>query len=140
MRKIYTLKAGTVLLDTNTGKIALIFRKKHNDYEFPKGHLELGETLPECAIRETAEETKRDAEILSPSPITLSYLNKSHERCKCFYYLAKDNGKSDNDSSDTHEIVWLEKSEVMDLLTHKSTKKVWEKMQKRLNKIEKRVK
>ena len=41
-----------------------IYRKKQEDYSFPKGHMEKGETIKETAIRETEEETKRAAEII----------------------------------------------------------------------------
>jgi 8-oxo-dGTP diphosphatase len=53
------LKAGCILLDLNNNKVGLVYRRKHNDFSFPKGHLEKGETLEECAIRETEEETGR---------------------------------------------------------------------------------
>ena len=59
-----TQKAGCYLVDVKHKKIALIYREKHNDYTFPKGHLENNETLEQCAIRETAEETKKAAEEL----------------------------------------------------------------------------
>ena len=44
-----------------TKEIALIYRKKQEDYSFPKGHVENGESLKDAAIRETAEETRRAA-------------------------------------------------------------------------------
>lgn len=50
-------KAGTILINLKTKKIGLIYRKKQKDYSFPKGHKEINETLMECAIRETNEET-----------------------------------------------------------------------------------
>ena len=59
-----TEKAGCFLIKKETKEIALIYRKKQNDYSFPKGHVEKGETLKEAAIRETAEETKRIAKIV----------------------------------------------------------------------------
>ena len=49
-----TLKAGCFLINRETKEIALIYRKKQNDYSFPKGHVEDGESLKEAAIRETA--------------------------------------------------------------------------------------
>lgn len=54
-----TLKAGTILVDKENKKVALVYRKKHNDYSFPKGHLEKKETIKECALRETEEEVRK---------------------------------------------------------------------------------
>ena len=55
-----TKKAGCIVLDVNNKTIALVYREKQNDYSFSKGHREGNETLIECAIRETAEETKEN--------------------------------------------------------------------------------
>ena len=60
-----TQKAGTVLINKEKGQIALVYRKKLGDLSFPKGHLEEGETLEECAIRETIEETGRNCHLVS---------------------------------------------------------------------------
>jgi len=38
-------------------QVLLVHRPGHEDWSWPKGKLESGETLPECAVRETAEET-----------------------------------------------------------------------------------
>ena len=56
-----TQKAGCFLVDLKTKQICLIYRDHHDDYTFPKGHIEIGEDAKTAAIRETAEETKRDA-------------------------------------------------------------------------------
>ena len=58
-------KAGCILINKETRKIALIYRDYRNDYSFPKGHIEEGESLVECAIRETEEEIKRKVKLVS---------------------------------------------------------------------------
>lgn len=136
MKIKYTLKAGTILINSKTQKIGIIYRKKHNDYEFPKGHLENDETLEKCAIRETAEETKRDALIFKKfKPIISKYKTKTGEHCKCFYYFAIDQKHSEDSSWDTHELIWVSKDEVSKILTHESLKKLWKKVQNKIDYI-----
>ncbi|MDP9800658.1 8-oxo-dGTP diphosphatase [Arcanobacterium wilhelmae] len=50
--------AGTVLWRERKGslQVLLIHRPKWSDWSFPKGKLKAGETLAECAVRETTEE------------------------------------------------------------------------------------
>lgn len=118
------LKAGVILIKDN--QICLVNRKKYNDYSFPKGHLEKNESLLECAIRETNEETKREVKIIDENPVYIEdYLNAKKKACRCYYYLGYDNGHSDNTSTDTHKIVWVNFDEVCDKLSYESLKKVW---------------
>lgn len=121
-----TQKAGCVLLNTQTKCIGLIYRDHHNDYSFPKGHVEQGETALETALRETAEETKRDAIVIDTvKPYDEHYVTPKGEACVCYMYLAIDNGPSDNDSTDTHDLIWTPIEEVEDKLSYPSLKVVW---------------
>ena len=121
-----TNKAGCILINTKDKTVALVYRERTNDYSFPKGHIEEGETLEECAIRETAEETKRDSIILKKDPIYVEeYVTPSGEEVRLYYYLSKDIGPSDNTSEDTHPTIWIPFEDVYDKLTYKSSKKAW---------------
>ena len=136
MKIKYTLKAGTILINTKTKKIGLIFRKKHNDYEFPKGHLEKNETLLECAVRETAEETKRDVIIItSMKPYISKYRTPKGEYCKCYYYFGVDKCHSENTSLDTHELIWEDFDKVEKIISHKSLRDTWNKAKSKVTKI-----
>ena len=119
-------KAGCVLLSKDTKRIGLIYRSGRRDYSFPKGHLEENESLEECAIRETAEETKRDVVLLEKDSIYIEhYETPSGENVEMYYYLAKDIGPSNNTSTDTHPTLWIPFKEVYDKLTYPSLKTVW---------------
>ena len=122
-----TLKAGCYLINLELEKIAIIYRENKQDYTFPKGHLEKGETLEECAIRETAEEVKRIAKIIS-KPYISKYTTPSGEKVENYMYIAIDQGKSDNDSTDTHEFKWIDIDQVLNILSYDSLKKDFQKV------------
>ena len=119
-------KAGCILMDTENKNIAIVYRKEYNDYSFPKGHLEEGETLIKCAIRETEEETKRKPLILDKKEIFIeNYKDSFGNLCETHYFIAKDNGHSDNNSLETHKLIWKNINEVENILTHEHTKELW---------------
>ena len=120
-----TQKAGVILINKDNHKIGLVYRDKQNDYTFPKGHLEANETLQECAIRETAEETKRDSKLLSDTEIGIIRYNNSTESCKVYMYLAEDIGPSNNTSPEVHDLKWVDWEDVEEKLTYQNLKDLW---------------
>ncbi len=125
-----TKKAGLVVYNSKLDKIALIFRDYYNDYSFPKGHVEQGETYEECAIRETAEEIKRQATIINHTPYIECYTTPKGEECEVYMYVALDTGHSDNTSIETHELIWVDVDRVEDTLSFQSNKEVWRALKK----------
>ncbi len=131
-----TEKAGCFLIRKETKEIALIYRTKQNDYSFPKGHVEKGETLKEAAIRETAEETKRIAKIVDEyEPFVEKYTTPRGENCVCYMFFALDKGVSDNQSEDTHDIIWTQFANVENTLSYDSLKNTWNSVKDTIIKI-----
>lgn len=65
-----TQKAGIVILHDGVQEpeILLIFLGSHQDWSFPKGHCEAGESFEQTAIREVKEETGLDVQIIKSLP------------------------------------------------------------------------
>lgn len=118
------IKAGTILFNKD-GNIAIIYRKNLDDYTFPKGHLEKGESIIECAIRETEEETLRSINIIKKEPLgILNYTDSKNIKCKLYFYLAEDKAvlKRTILDKDREEMIWVNKDKVLDILTYQNLK------------------
>ncbi|MBQ1496018.1 MAG: NUDIX domain-containing protein [Bacilli bacterium] len=115
-------KAGTILINKDLKSIGLVRRTKHNDVSFPKGHLEKGETLKECAIRETLEETGRDSIIIKKDPVyIMKYSSKKEKDVELYFFLAEDLGEIRKDIDE--ELIWVKYEEVNSYLTYDELKK-----------------
>ncbi len=56
--RVVQAAGGVVLRESATGlEVLLVHRPAYDDWSFPKGKLERGESLEECALREVEEET-----------------------------------------------------------------------------------
>ncbi len=122
-------KAGTVLINLETKKICLVYRPRLKDYSFPKGHLEAGETLAECAVRETEEETMRANHLVSNQEIgVIRYTTPRGEEAVNYMYLAIDDGPTTKEIAeiDKEEFHWFPIEEVYDILTYDNLKEFWE--------------
>lgn len=120
-----TLKSGCILINKKNKCIGLIYRDNLDDITFPKGHLEKGEDLVTCAIRETAEETKRIARIVDGEPLIERYVTPKGEHCVTYYYIAVDEGHSDNDSLEVHDLIWVPIDNVEKKLSYDGLIKLW---------------
>ena len=119
-------KEGTVLVNKRNNQIGLVYRKKKGDLSFPKGNLEKNESLTECAVRETEEETGRKCHLLSENPINImNYETDKGEKVINYMYLALDDGVSNSISGDPEVLIWVDIEKVENSLIHQNLIEFW---------------
>ena len=117
-------KGGCILINSEN-KVAIVYRKYRDDFSFPKGHLEKDESILDAAIRETEEEIKRKVKLISEKEICKEEYSSFEGEIVVHYYLGFDDGESDNDSEDVHDLIWCDIDKGGDVWTHESTKKMF---------------
>lgn len=123
-----TQKAGCVLVNLETKQIGLVYRKALNDYSFPKGHLEPNETLLECAVRETEEETGRKNHLLTGKPFyTLEYITPRGEEVENYMFISIDDGPLNKIIPEElqEKLVWVDINEVEHKLSYQDLVEMW---------------
>ena len=99
-------------------EIAIVHRPRYDDWSFPKGKLDPGETFEEAALREVREETGLICR-LGPELAFAHYDdNKGRPKLVRYWLMAviEDPGFEPNDEVD--ELRWLTPVEATDLLTY----------------------
>ena len=131
-------KAGTILLNLKTKQIGLVYRESENDFSFPKGHVENGETLQQCAIRETEEETLRANHLLLNDEIyTLKYITPSGEDVENHIYISIDDGPTTKNIclDDQENLKWMYPRDVGNVLSYDNLKELWHTVKSPIERI-----
>lgn len=126
-----TLKGGCFLINRDSKEVAVIFRKKLNDYSFPKGHMEKGEDVKACAIRETIEETGHDVKLILDEPVFVNkYTTPAKEEVECYFYLAEDMGeyKGEIAEEDREICEWMPIENVRAKITYDDVIAMWDEV------------
>lgn len=96
------------LIINSKGEITLGY--SHKTYQFPGGHLEEGETLNECLLREIKEETGIEIKNAEIKPFEkIAYYNKNYHNSgknrknEIYYFIIKTDDKFDMENSQLDE-------------------------------------
>ncbi|WP_394248069.1 NUDIX hydrolase [Arthrobacter pityocampae] len=113
------IAAGTICWRVERGalEVLIIHRPRYDDWSWPKGKLDPGETTPECAVRETFEEVGLRVRLGIPLP-TIRYAVNSGDKT-VFYWAARiERATPVPDGSEVDGVRWVSPEEARTLLSN----------------------
>ncbi|MBW2997162.1 NUDIX domain-containing protein [Candidatus Woesearchaeota archaeon] len=110
----------------------LLIKHREKDgghWDFPKGHVEEGESEEETALRETYEETGLKVEIIDGFKESISYHDfiNDVDKTVVFFLCKADSSEVKHITDDVVDHIWLEFEEALKKLTHDSAKELLKK-------------
>jgi len=98
-------------------EVVVIHRPGREDWSFPKGKLDPGETLEECALREVTEETGLECRTVRFIGST-AYRDRRGRAKTVAYWLMEPLKGEFEPSGEVDELRWVEASEASQILTY----------------------
>ena len=120
---------GAIVINKNN-KIVLVHHNAGH-WDFPKGHIENGETEEQTAIREVKEETNIDIIINNKYRYTTSYSPKENVMKEVVYFLAQNIDEDKKPQlEEVSEVKWFTLEEAMNTITYENSKEILNKLKK----------
>ena len=117
----------------NNKKEVLLVHHNKGHWDFPKGHVEDGETEVQTAVREVKEETNIDVEVNENYRYTTEYSPKENVIKEVVYFLAKNiNNKKNPQLEEVSEVKWVRFEEAIGKITYDTSKEILLKLKKDL--------
>lgn len=116
MNEQLVLAAGGIIINDD-GELLIVHRPKYDDWSFPKGKLDHGEDLEECALREVLEETGLNCE-LKDFIGSVTYVDRKGRPKKVDYWQMKILDGYFQVNSEVDAIQWLRKEKALELLSY----------------------
>lgn len=118
----------------NNDKVLLV---KHNQghWDFPKGHVEKGETEVETAIREVKEETNLDVSVQKERRYVVEYYPEENIKKEVVYFLATNTSSEViPQESEIEKIEWVKLDEAENKITYNTSKELIKEVIKEITK------
>jgi len=98
-------------------QVALVHRPRRDDWTFPKGHLEAGESPEQAALREVEEETALRCRSLGPVGRSRYVDHRGRPKVVDYWLMEVEAGSfAPNDEVDA--LVWVDLADAADALTY----------------------
>lgn len=118
----------------NDKKQVLLIHHNEGHWDYPKGHIEEGETEIETAIREVKEETNIDVIVDSKFRYTIQYSPKEDVIKEVVYFIAQNITNNIKAQLEEVQLVeWVDLDEAIERITYNNAKELLEKVRKDLN-------
>lgn len=125
-------KAGGIITNRDKSKIVIIYRANSNDWSFPKGHIEKGETPLNACIREIREETGLNVELLKELP-DMNYGDKAGNMVNLIMFLVQSKETNLTPEHTKDILKWVNVNEVESFLSYKNLKEYYNKILPNIN-------
>ena len=113
----------------------LLVRHNKGHWDFPKGHVEDGETEIQTAIREVKEETNIDVEVNEEYRYSTKYSPKEDVVKEVIYFLAKNiNDNKQAQLEEVSEVKWFSIEDAIDKITYDNSRDILIQLKKDLEK------
>lgn len=110
-------------------ELAIIYRKRYNDWTLPKGKLEPDECWRDAAIREAWEETGCQVEIESFAGC-ISYTHRETPKIVLYWNMKLIGACHFQPTDEVDQLRWLKAEPALDLLNYPSEKELVQKNSK----------
>ena len=117
----------------NNKNEVLLIHHNAGHWDFPKGHMEEGETEVQTAIREVKEETNIDVKVNEKYRYTTEYSPKEDVMKEVVYFLAENiNNDKEAQLEEVSEVKWVKLEEAIEKITYDTSKEILVKLKKDL--------
>ncbi|MGI9605578.1 MAG: NUDIX hydrolase [Acidimicrobiales bacterium] len=107
-------------------KVLLVHRPRYDDWSFPKGKVDPGETFKEAALREVLEETGFECKRHRPRLPSMTYMERSGRLKEVRYWLMTVKKGAFTPNNEVDLIAWVRTDKVADRLTYSRDRELFE--------------